>query len=47
MLAHDLMGDGPHALAWDLRDDQGRPCPNGVYFVHLELDGRRAADRRI
>jgi hypothetical protein len=47
MLAHDLLGAGSHALTWDLRDDQGRPCPNGVYFVHLELDGRRAAERRI
>jgi VCBS repeat protein/Calx-beta domain-containing protein len=47
MLARDLAGEGSHALTWDLRDDQGRWCPNGVYFVQLALDGRTAAQRRV
>ena len=28
---------GPHDLAWDGRDDAGRPLVNGVYLARLDL----------
>ena len=46
-LARELAGDGPHALAWDLGDEHGDPCPSGVYFVRMAVDGRTSARRRI
>jgi hypothetical protein len=46
-LARELTGEGSHALAWDLRDDQGLQCPSGVYFVRLAVNGRTAAQRPI
>jgi hypothetical protein len=46
-LARELTGEGSHALAWDLRDDQGLRCPSGVYFVRLAVNGRTAAQRPI
>ncbi len=33
------MGAGPHAQAWDGRDDGGRVLASGVYFCMLEVDG--------
>jgi DNA-binding beta-propeller fold protein YncE len=33
-------------LAWDLRDESGRPVPSGVY-VMLARAGRRQAERRV
>ncbi len=39
---------GPHALAWDGRDAQGRPLDTGVYLVRLTCpDGRAAAGGRV
>jgi len=32
---------GAHAVAWDGRDARGRPCPSGVYFARLRVDGSR------
>ena len=46
-LARDIAGEGSNSVSWDLRDEQGRWCPNGAYFVQLALDGRIAAQRRI
>ena len=31
---------GAHAIAWDLRDESGRPIPAGVSFARLEVEGR-------
>jgi hypothetical protein len=36
---------GPHAVAWDGRDDAGRTLPAGVYLARLRADGRTAAKR--
>jgi hypothetical protein len=47
MLAQDLTGEGSHQLAWDLRDEQGRRCPGGVYFVRLAVNGHLEAMRPI
>jgi hypothetical protein len=30
---------GEHAVAWDLRDTQGRPLRAGLYFVRLDVNG--------
>lgn len=30
---------GPHAIAWDGRDDAGRPVGSGAYVARLEADG--------
>ena len=32
-LRDEVMGAGEHSIAWDLRDDQGRDAPRGVYFL--------------
>ena len=32
-LRDEVMGAGEQSIAWDLRDDQGREAPRGVYFV--------------
>jgi hypothetical protein len=29
----------PSEVTWDGRDDQNRPFPTGIYFVHLTHDG--------
>ena len=31
-LRDEVMDAGEHSVAWDLRDDQGREAPRGVYF---------------
>jgi hypothetical protein len=35
---------GEHALAWDGRDQEGRPTPTGIYFIRILADG--TSDRR-
>ena len=32
-LRDQVMDAGEHSVAWDLRDDQGREAPRGVYFL--------------
>jgi hypothetical protein len=44
--------DGPRAagqasVAWDLRDQGGRPVDAGLYFVRLVHDGRPVGTRRV
>ena len=34
--------DGDGGLAWDLRDESGRPVPSGIYLVRVEAPGERA-----
>lgn len=36
---------GPHAVAWDGRDDAGRMLPAGVYLARLRADDRSTAIR--
>ncbi|HTK31524.1 MAG TPA: FlgD immunoglobulin-like domain containing protein [Candidatus Saccharimonadaceae bacterium] len=36
---------GVHALPFDLRDDAGRPEPDGLYFVRLEAAGHTVVER--
>jgi hypothetical protein len=42
-LASDLTGEGSHLLTWDLKDEQGRRCPGGVYFARLAVNGNMTA----
>jgi hypothetical protein len=30
--------DGDGGRAWNLRDEQGRPAPAGIYFVRINAD---------
>jgi hypothetical protein len=39
------MEAGEHSLAFDLRDDDGRQIPSGLYFVRLEAAGRALVRR--
>jgi len=32
-LRDEVMDAGEHSITWDLRDDQGREAPRGVYFL--------------
>jgi hypothetical protein len=38
---------GPHAAAWDGRDEAGRRAPAGLYFALLDLDGARETARIV
>lgn len=38
---------GPHALVWDVRDEAGRRCAPGVYFVALDAAGSRSMRRLV
>ena len=40
-LARGRLEAGPHQFAWNGRDDDGRRTAGGVYFVRLEVSGRR------
>lgn len=40
-----LEGTTAGLLEWDLRGTDGAPVPSGTYFVMLESDGRRQAER--
>ena len=42
----DGLGEGPHAVDWDRRDDRGRPAPSGTYLLRLSAEGR-SATRKI
>lgn len=46
-LADGAWSSGAHAIAWDGRDDDGRPLPAGVYFVRLDVDGVPAGIQRL
>ena len=32
-LQDEVMSEGEQSIVWDLRDDQGREAPRGVYFL--------------
>jgi hypothetical protein len=46
LLVDATLPAGPHEATWDGRDDAGRAVPAGLYFAHLEWNGR-VATRRI
>ncbi|MHB8078153.1 MAG: family 43 glycosylhydrolase [Candidatus Krumholzibacteriia bacterium] len=46
LLDADLPAGG-HALAWNGRDNRGRPAPAGVYLCLLESGGRRATTKTL
>lgn len=35
-LVHELLASGRHDARWDGRDQEGRPCPSGVYLCRLD-----------
>jgi len=45
-LTSRVLAPGEHVVAWDGRDDHGRPVPGGTYFVRLRY-GEAAAMRRL
>jgi flagellar hook assembly protein FlgD len=45
-LADAELPSGEHAIAWDGRDEGGRPVASALYFVRLETDGL-ALTRRL
>jgi hypothetical protein len=46
-LAKGMLAAGPHALAWDGRDDAGRSVAPGLYFAIVESEGRTASTRIV
>jgi hypothetical protein len=38
---------GPHDVAWDGSDGEGRPLPAGVYYCRLSGDGVEATSRVV
>jgi hypothetical protein len=47
VLHDDELRAGMHELAWDGRDDGGRPVSSGVYFCLLEGAGLRLTNRMV
>jgi len=46
ILARGTLDPGPHALAWDARDERGERVSPGVYFVHARA-GDTSRTRRV
>ncbi len=46
-LARGGLPAGELALAWDGRDEAGRPLPAGLYFTRLSADGQRLAGPKL
>lgn len=46
-LADGAFAPGTHSLAWDGRDDRGRPVATGTYFYRLEALGLSAVKRMV
>lgn len=44
-LANGAWNAGRHAIHWTTMGDEGRPLPNGVYFVRFSAGGYRATQR--
>jgi photosystem II stability/assembly factor-like uncharacterized protein len=44
-IASGTLGEGSHAIHWDLTDDAGHTVSNGVYLCRLALDGRTMVKR--
>jgi hypothetical protein len=44
-LAAGARAAGEHAERWDLRDGNGNAVGTGLYFAHLEVEGRRLVQR--
>jgi len=38
---------GPHSLAWDGRDDEGRALPAGLLFARLSTNGIERSRRIV
>ena len=47
VLSSGAQSAGAHAIAWDLRDDAGRPVAAGLYFARLESSGATSARRLV
>ncbi len=46
-LADGVFSSGPHAVRWDTRDRHGRPVASGIYFVRLDVGGRRVDSKVV
>ena len=46
VLAHGMLSEGRHALAWDARDERGARARAGVYFVRAS-DGSETRTQRL
>src|SRR5206468_1939059 len=44
-LVSGLLGAGVHRARWDRRDDSGRECRDGIYFIVLRADERAWTQR--
>lgn len=38
---------GEQQHSWDLNDDQGRPCANGLYFYRLQSPGKVSVQKQV
>ena len=47
LLSGTRLGEGPHTVSWDRRDDHGRDVSSGVYFCSVRCEGERAASRVV
>jgi hypothetical protein len=46
-LVDGSLSAGPHAASWNGRDDQGRSVPSGLYFAHLDAEGKSLVRRLL
>lgn len=47
LLEGALLPPGPHTVAWDLRDREGRRVPTGIYFVRWQTPSEVEAARLV
>ncbi|MDD3535578.1 MAG: FlgD immunoglobulin-like domain containing protein [Candidatus Cloacimonetes bacterium] len=46
-LSQELYKAGSHNVEWDGKDDKGKACPMGVYYVQLKSEGRAATKKLL
>jgi hypothetical protein len=46
-LARQTYSPGLHSIAWEPRSDDGTPLSQGIYFVRLNVDGKRFTRRFV
>jgi serine protease AprX len=46
-LVNETLSAGPHSVAWDGRDDSGKPVSSGVYLSRLRMGGHITGGRML
>jgi hypothetical protein len=47
LIRGSLLDAGPHTVAWDGRDDEGRDVASGIYFCSVRADGEKLTGKMV